>query len=100
MRLPDDYNGANVLKAKVRNARGGVMEIPILDLSAAGCMIDSRGVGVYEGDRVLVKLEGLEFIPSNVVWVEDNKAGIAFERTIHESIYEHLSSRLPQSQAA
>ena len=100
MYLPDEFNGVKPLMAKIRNARGGMTDLVIQDLSAAGCMIDPRGVGLCVDDRVLVKLEGLEFIPACVLWIEDNKAGIAFERAIHETVFEHLSSRLLQRRAA
>ena len=100
MILPDDLNDSDTLTAKVRNARGGTMDIPILDLPAAGCMINPRGVGLAEGDRVLLKLEGLEFMPCYVLWIEDNRAGIGFERAIHESVYEHLKSRIAPRKAA
>ena len=88
------------LMAKIRNARGGMTDVRILDLSAAGCMIDPRGVGLNQNDRVLVKMEGLEFIPSFVLWIEDDLAGIAFERIMHETVYEHLRLRMPAAQAA
>lgn len=100
MILPDDLKDNDTLTAKVRNVRGGTMEVPILDLSAAGCMINPRGVGLAESDRVLVKLEGLEFMPAYVLWIEDNRAGIGFERVIHETVLEHLKSRIVPRKAA
>ena len=100
MHLPDEFSDEKALMAKIRNARGGMTDVKILDLSAAGCMIDPRGVGLKQNDRVLVKMEGMEFIPSFVLWMEDNRAGIAFERLIHETVYEHLRLRIPTAQAA
>lgn len=100
MYRPDPFSNENILKAKIRNSRGGMTDVRILDLSAAGCMIDPRGVGLNQDDRVLVKMEGLEFIPSFVLWIEDDKAGIAFERIMHETVYEHLRLRLPTAKAA
>ena len=100
MRLPDDHPGAGRLKARLRNSRGGMTDIAILDLSAAGCMIDARGTGLKEGDRVLVKLEGLEFQPCYVLWIDNDKAGLVFERTLSLSVYEHLQSQLASAVAA
>lgn len=100
MILSHDPNGDPKLTAKIRNARGGMTELAILDLSAAGCMIDSRGVGLNQNDRVLVKLEGLEFQPAYVLWIEDDKAGIAFERLLNETVYDHLRSRIELPKAA
>ena len=100
MTRPDDHSGTAKLKAKLRNARGGMTDIAILDLSAAGCMIDVRGTGLKQNDRVLLKLEGLEFLPSFVLWIEDNNAGLAFERILSESVYEHLQAQIRIAKAA
>ena len=59
-----------VLKARLRNARGGMTDVTVLDLSAAGCMVDAQGTGLREEDRVLVKMEGLEFMPGTVLWID------------------------------
>ncbi len=100
MRFPADRPANGKLKAKLRNARGGVTDIVIEDLSAAGCMIDARGTGLSVNDRVLMKLDGLEFQPCYVVWKEDNNAGLTFERILSESVYEHVKSQLALAQAA
>ena len=100
MILPDEFDGKDILRAKLRNTRGGMTDVPVLDLSAAGCMVYTRGTGLREDDRILVKMEGLEFMPANVLWIENDKAGIAFERVMHETIYEHLRLRVPSAKAA
>ncbi len=96
----DRNSSSEKLMARLRNARGGVTDIAIQDLSAAGCMVDCRGTGLNVDDRVLVKLEGLEYMPCHVFWIEDNRAGIGFERVMHETVYEHLRSRLNPAKAA
>lgn len=100
MTFPDDHPGAGKLKARLRNSRGGMTDIVIEDLSAAGCMIDARGTGLKVEDRVLLKLEGLEFQPCYVLWVEDNNAGLTFERVLSLSVYEHMKGQLEQAKAA
>ena len=100
MTRSDDQSRAGKLTAKLRNARGGMSDVVILDLSAAGCMIDARGTGLKVDDRVLLKLQGLEFQPCYVLWNEDDKAGLTFERILSLSVYEHLQSQLAVQQAA
>ncbi|MFN2101138.1 PilZ domain-containing protein [Altererythrobacter sp. MF3-039] len=100
MILPDDHAGAGKLKAKLRNSRGGMSDIVIHDLSAAGCMVDARGTGLRVDDRVLLKLQGLEFQPAYVLWKEDDNAGLTFERILSESVYEHLQNQLAMAKAA
>ncbi len=78
------------LLAKCRSRSGGVNEIQILDLSEAGCMINKRMLPMEPGDRVLIKMEGLTYLPSSVLWVEDGEAGLAFEQPLYGPVLEHL----------
>jgi hypothetical protein len=43
-----------------------------------------------EGDRVLIKMGNLAALPANVVWVEDDEAGLAFEQPLYGPVIEHL----------
>jgi hypothetical protein len=80
--------------ARCRSSRtGGVVELEVLDISLVGCMVDRRAWSARTGDRVLIKLEGLTYMPASVIWVEDDRAGIMFE----ELLYEPVLARLQQS---
>lgn len=100
MNASNHPDSSAVLKARLRNARGGMTDVTVLDLSAAGCMVDAQGTGLREEDRVLVKMEGLEFMPGTVLWIEDHRAGISYERIMHETILEHLRLRISGAKAA
>ena len=76
--------------AKCRSASGMKYDLPVLDLSAGGCLVEMGFRGFRIGDRVLVGLPGLSAIPGEVVWIEEGHAGIAFENVLHEAIYENL----------
>ncbi|MFL0355457.1 PilZ domain-containing protein [Erythrobacter sp. GH1-10] len=78
------------LKAVVRYRTRSKMEMPVLDLSAGGCMVSSRGWSAKPDESVSVKLPGLGFIPAKVVWIEDQRAGIAFEEALYGPTLEHL----------
>lgn len=78
------------LKANCRSRNGGTNEIRVLDLSEAGCMINKRMLLMEPGDRVLVKMEGLTYLPCNVLWAEDEEAGLAFEQPLYGPVLEHL----------
>ena len=82
-----------VLRVQCRMRGSGVVELDLLDLSAGGCMVGFRGRGDV-GERVLVRLPGLGFQPAEVVWLEDARAGIAFEEPLHEAVLDHLSALL------
>jgi hypothetical protein len=47
-----------------------------------------------------VQLPGLSFQPVTVVWLEDGKAGLAFESPMHEAVLENLWQRLSVPSAA
>lgn len=78
------------LTAQCRSRNGGVNEIQVLDLSEAGCMINKRMLFMEPGDRVLIKMEGLTYLPSSVLWVEEEEAGLAFEQPLYGPVLEHL----------
>ena len=80
------------LRAQCRTGKGGRVELDVLDISAGGCMVDRRSWSVQAGERVLVKLPGLAYQPGEVVWVEDNLAGIAFEQVLHDAVLVHLKA--------
>ncbi len=61
-------------------------ELAIADISLAGCMVEKRAWPLKDGDRLLVKLPGLEFQPATVVWADDEHAGIAFDSLLYEPV--------------
>ena len=83
--------------ARCRSATGSKCDLPVLDLSAGGCLVELGFRAFHEGDRVLVTLPGLSASPAEVVWIEDRNAGIAFESVLHEAVLEHLMACRPLS---
>ena len=76
--------------AQCRLKSGTVGGIIVLDLSVAGCMIDRCAMTFKLGQRLLVRLPGLEYIPSHVLWIEEDKVGLEFERHLHDAVLAHL----------
>jgi len=83
--------------AKVRLRSGGKIDLPVLDVSPIGCMVDRRGWSPQAEDRILVQMEGLGFQPATVVWVEGEQAGIEFEQLLHEVILDQLKGTLARA---
>lgn len=79
-----------ILFAKFRAANGSTLDLAVLDLSAAGCMVEKTFRAFQEGERVLIKLPGLSFMPAQVVWIEATTAGITFEHVLHDAVLAHL----------
>lgn len=76
------------LLIKCRSRRGMSADLEVLDLSIGGAMVEARGWGSEIGDRVLVTLPGLSAQPAELIWLEDGRAGLAFEQPLHETIFD------------
>lgn len=62
----------------------------LVDISEGGCKLrGSRGFARV-GDRVTIRIGGINSPLGTVVWVEDRFAGIAFEGQMHEAVLDHL----------
>ena len=70
------------------------MEMDILDIGAGGCMLDARGWSAKPGEQVSVKLPELAFVPAKVIWIENSRAGIAFDEPLYGPILEHLEAQV------
>lgn len=77
--------------AEVRYRSGQKMRLPVLDIGLGGCMVDARAWSVRAGEQITVRLPGLVAQQATVVWIEDQRAGIAFEELLYEPTLEHLN---------
>lgn len=84
------HDAKPVLPARLRTRTGLVTDIDVLDVSLAGCMLERRALSLQEGERVLVRLADLAFMPAKVVWVDDTNAGLMFEQDLYEPVLDHL----------
>jgi hypothetical protein len=64
-------------------------QIDATDVSRLGCCLDFVDAP-REGDRLWVQLPCLEPIETTVRWVENYKAGVAFEKPIHSAVFDLL----------
>ena len=78
------------IEVKCRLKSGNSVDLEVVDISHGGCMVDRKRWNCDPGDRVLVKLPGLAFQPGDIVWVEDEHAGIAFEQPLYDAVLTHL----------
>jgi hypothetical protein len=94
-------DNAKPLMAKCRSSRtGGVVDLKVLDISPIGCMVDRRAWTARVDDRVLIKLDGLTYMPASVIWIEDDRAGIMFEELLYEPVLAGLREHCIQNKAA
>jgi len=44
-------------------------------------------------ERILIKLPGLSYQGANVLWTEDDRAGLAFEQPLYSAVVSHMQER-------
>ncbi len=82
------------LRIKCRAKAGHSADLEVLDISAGGCMVSYNGWSARPGERVLATLPGLAAQPGELVWIEDNRAGIAFEQPLYDAVLDHLQAQM------
>jgi hypothetical protein len=73
---------------KVRFLSGATPRATMIDLSTEGCRL--QVAGAHPGDHVILRIAGFAPLSGNVVWAEDEFAGLKFDAPLHEAILDHL----------
>lgn len=72
------------LSATIRRIGGvdlGFLPVRVRNLSSVGLMADHDGLS-RPGDRVMVEMRGLGFLPGEVAWVRQGRVGVSFDNPI------------------
>jgi hypothetical protein len=88
------------LTAKCRLPTGGTNNIEILDINESGCLANKSLIRMTIGERVLLKLPGLEHMAAYVAWVEEGQAGFTFEQPLYGPVLQHMLARLGEPSPA
>jgi hypothetical protein len=75
------------VKSRVRSR---VVFVELVDLSERGCKIRAKPGFAEVGDRVTMKVNGINAPLGSIAWVEGGLAGVAFEGTIHPAVLDFL----------
>ncbi len=78
------------VKSRVRSR---VVFVDLLDLSEGGCKIRAKAGFAEIGDRVTMKVNGVNAPLGSIAWVEGQIAGVAFEGTMHPAVIDYLCSQ-------
>jgi len=87
-----DKSAPTQLQCRYRS--GMRLDLKILEVSAGGCMVESPGWSVRPDEGISVKLPGLGYQHATVVWIEDGRAGVAFEEPLYGPMLEHIERLL------
>lgn len=76
-----------MVKSRVRSR---VVYVDLIDLSEGGCKIRGKAGFAEVGDRVTMKVGGINAPLGSVAWVEGGLAGVAFEGMMHPAVIDYL----------
>lgn len=76
-----------LVKSRVRSRE---VYVDLVDISEGGCKIRAKPGFAVLGDRVVMKVNGINAPLGSIVWIDGPLAGIAFEGEMHPAIVDHL----------
>ncbi|MBA4008367.1 MAG: PilZ domain-containing protein [Erythrobacter sp.] len=75
------------VKSRVRSR---LVFVELMDLSEGGCKIRAKPGFAEVGDRVTMKVNGINAPLGVIAWVEGGLAGVAFEGAMHPAVIDYL----------
>jgi hypothetical protein len=76
-----------LVKSRVRSRE---VYVDLIDISEGGCKIRAKPGFANLGDRVVMKVGGINAPFGSIVWIDGAFAGIAFEGEMHPAIVDYL----------
>jgi hypothetical protein len=76
-----------MVKSRVRSR---VVFVDLIDISEGGCKIRAKAGFGEVGDRVTMKVNGINAPLGSIAWVEGPVAGVAFEGAMHPAVIDYL----------
>lgn len=76
-----------MVKSRVQSR---VVFVDMIDISEGGCKVRGSAGFAKVGDRIVMKVGGVNAPLGTVAWVEGKFAGVAFEGQMHAAIIDHL----------
>ena len=78
------------VKSRVRSR---VVFVDLIDLSEGGCKIRAKAGFAEVGDRVTMRVNGINAPLGCIAWVDGPLAGVAFEGAMHPAVIDYLCER-------
>ena len=66
----------------------------LIDISEGGCKISATQGFANLGDRVTIRVNGINTPLGKVVWVDGKVAGVTFENPMHIAVLDHLCANI------
>jgi len=78
------------VKSRVRSR---VVFVDLIDISEGGCKIRAKAGFAEVGDRVTMKVNGINAPLGTIAWIEGQVAGVAFEGAMHPAVIDYLCDK-------
>lgn len=85
------------VKSRVRSR---VVFVHLLDISEGGCKIRAKAGFAEVGDRVTMKVNGINAPLGCIAWVDGAVAGVAFDGGMHPAVIDYLCENDGEGDAA
>jgi hypothetical protein len=79
-----------MMKSRVRSR---VVFVDLIDMSEGGFKISARAGFAEVGDRVTMKVNGINAPLGTIAWIEGQVAGVAFEGAMHPAVIDYLCDK-------
>ncbi|UAB79747.1 PilZ domain-containing protein [Erythrobacter sp. SCSIO 43205] len=66
----------------------------LIDISEGGCKLSATSGFASVGDRVTIRVNGINTPLGKVAWVDGKIAGVSFESPMHIAIIDHLCANI------
>ncbi len=76
-----------MVKSRVQSR---VVYVDMIDISERGCKIKASSGFASVGDRVTMRVGGINAPLGIIAWVDDRFAGVVFEGEMHEAVLDYL----------
>lgn len=86
-----------MVKSRVRSR---VVYVDLVDISEGGCKIKGKAGFGEVGDRVAMKVGGINAPLGTIAWIEGQFAGVAFEGAMHPAVIDYLCENDDSQRAA
>jgi hypothetical protein len=64
--------------------------VDLIDISEGGCKIKASHGFANVGDRVTIKVGGINAPLGTIAWIEDQHAGVSFNGEMHAAVLDYL----------
>lgn len=86
-----------LVKSRVRSRE---VYVDLVDISEGGCKVKAKPGFAQLGDRVTMRVNGINAPLGSIVWIDGAFAGIAFAGEMHPAIVDHLCNEHTSEAAA